>query len=185
MHFVFASPRCVCSRDAHQADSGVQGRLQGKKQEEFLFWDFFFPDFLVFFLLFKFRWPIRWSEINPNQRARPECRGDRAGDIYLMYSSSEVQDVSSSVLSSKSGRLPQSNTFTPGGKETKKGGKKEIFLDCDLILKLHKCLFWEKIIPAKVRKSRSWWTNLFSIFLQSDLGRVFVYLYIFSAQFRG
>lgn len=42
-----------------------------------------------------------------------------------MYSSSEVQDVSSSVLSSKSGRLPQSNTFTPGGKETKEGKKKK------------------------------------------------------------
>lgn len=57
-----------------------------------------------------------------------------------MHSSSEVQDVSSSVLSSRSGKLPQSNTFTPGGKETKEEKKKEVFLDCDLIFKLHNCL---------------------------------------------
>lgn len=41
-----------------------------------------------------------------------------------MYSSSEVQDVSS-VLSSRSGRLPQSKTFTPGRKETKEREKKK------------------------------------------------------------
>lgn len=36
-----------------------------------------------------------------------------ADNIYLMYSSSEMLDISSSVLSSESGRLPQSRSFVP------------------------------------------------------------------------
>lgn len=58
-----------------------------------------------------------------------------------------------------------------------KKGKKKIFLDCDLIFKLHNRLFGEKIIPAKPRKSRSWWINLFSIFPQSDLGSVVYFFF--------
>lgn len=49
-------------------------------------------------------------------------------------------------------------------------------MDCDLIFKLHNCLLGEKIILAKPGKSRSQWTNLFSIFLQRDLA---VLLFIF------
>lgn len=55
-----------------------------------------------------------------------------------------MQDVSSSALSSKSGRLPQSNTLTPGGKKTEKVKKTPFFTDCDLIFRLHNCLFAEK-----------------------------------------
>lgn len=42
--------------------------------------------------------------------------------------------TSSSVFSSKSGRLPHSNTFTPGGKKVRQARKKaeKVFLDCDL-----------------------------------------------------
>lgn len=36
-----------------------------------------------------------------------------ADDIYRMYSSSEMLDVSSSALSSESGKLPQSSKFVP------------------------------------------------------------------------
>lgn len=55
-----------------------------------------------------------------------------------------MQDISSSVLSSKSGKLPQSNTFTPGGKEVRRQRrekKKKVFLDCDLILKFQTVYF--------------------------------------------
>lgn len=57
---------------------------------------------------------------------------------YLIYSSSEMHDMSSSVFSSKSGKLPQSNTFTPGGKKVRQMRKKteKVFLDCDLIFRL-------------------------------------------------
>lgn len=68
-----------------------------------------------------------------------------------------MHDVSSSVFSSKSGKLPQSNTFTPGGKEVRQKKKKNIFLDGVLIFKLLKCLFSVKVstLIAKTGKSQS------------------------------
>lgn len=70
-----------------------------------------------------------------------------------------MHDTSSSAFSSKSGKLPQSNTFAPGGKEVrqKRKEKKYIFLDGDLIFKLLNCLFSVKVstLIAKTGKSHS------------------------------
>lgn len=67
-----------------------------------------------------------------------------------------MHDVSSSVFSSKSGKLPQSNTFTPGGKEVRQK-KKNIFLDGVLIFKLLKSVFSVEVstLIAKTGKPHS------------------------------
>lgn len=70
-------------------------------------------------MVFKLRWASRKrkSKAMSNARKLGQILQGSVDNIYLIYSSSEMQDTSSSVLSSRSGKLPHSNTFTPGRKE--------------------------------------------------------------------